>query len=177
MVKTAASKRYVKMLPEVTWRRPTALKTPGGLCSGWLTPALSQLPSASLWESFLPRAAFPPPPGGRCLSYHLSVTVVSPPELPQNKVVGFDALAGREQKRIISALEAGCLNSGCQQGPTPSSPSGIRSPLAAPGGLLLFLGLWGPVSNPLASRGGLCLLCSHRPSTACVFITMYMKHN
>lgn len=128
MVKIAASKRYVKMLPEVTWS-PTALKMPGGLCPGWLTPALSQLPSASLWESFLPRAAFPPPPGGLCLSYHLSVTVVSPPELPQNKVVGFDALAGREQKRIILALEAGCPNSGCQQGPSPSSPSGVRSPL------------------------------------------------
>lgn len=91
--------------------------------------SLVSLPSASLWESFLPRAAFPPPPGGRCLSYHLSITVVSPPELPQNKVVGFDALAGREQKCIILALGAGCPNSGCQQGPTPSSPSGICSRL------------------------------------------------
>ena len=30
-----------------------------------------------------------------------------------------------------------------------------------PGGLLLFLGLRGPVSNPLASRGGLCVSRVH----------------
>lgn len=85
--------------------------------------------SRSLWESFLPGAAFPPPPGGHRFSDRLSVTVVSPPELPQNKAVGFDALTGTEQKRIISVLEAGCPNSGCQQGPTPLKPSGILSPL------------------------------------------------
>ena len=114
--------------------------------------------SRSLWESFLPGAAFPPPPGGHRFSDHLSVTVVSPPELPQNKAVGSDALTGTEQKCIISVLEARCPNSGCQQGPTPLKPSGILSPLWL---LLLFLGLRGLVSNPLASRGGLCVSRVH----------------
>ena len=41
-------KRYMKMLLEATWQHRTALKTPGGLFPGRLTPALPQLPSAAL---------------------------------------------------------------------------------------------------------------------------------
>ena len=87
-------------------------RDPGGLCPGWLTyPGLVSA-SISLSLGKFPAQSCISAPSRRALSvlYHLSVTVVSPPELPQNKVVGFDALAGREQKRIILALEAGCPN-------------------------------------------------------------------
>lgn len=45
----------------------------------------------------------------------------------------------------------------------PHSPEALGEPLisVAAGALLLFLGSQGPVSNPLASRGGPCVSRAH----------------
>lgn len=123
---------------------------------------------------FHPRSCIRPP-GGHCLSDHLSVTVVSPPELPQTKLWALMPSQG-ENRNVLSRFWRPDVRLWVSAGPLPEALEGLSS-----------LAAWCFAAVPWLT--GACLQptgfiveddvspCSHCPPTACVLITVFVKYS